>query len=491
MLRYLIITGITFWSLFCIAQQTTTTLRGTVKDMETRQPVSGISVSVNNTTYSTQTEKDGTFRLSNIPLPAFELTFSAINYETRLIQLDADSAIKQIDVFLQKSTAILDEVIVAAVTDKNNWPRYGSTFRKDFLSYSPFSQKCEILNYGDIRFSNNKKDNILKAYSRVPIKIRNNALGYELTYRLEEYQHQFIPQIVLFKGYTQFTEMKGSRRKQEQWKKNRNTAYYGSLTHFLKALYEGNTTTEGYIVHLIKTIAYKDLQFYMPASADTIQASSIPQKLSSICQNRSDSAVLKMLTTKAVNWSANHLDKEPFSFSLNNDNTLYNVYFFIKDSLKKDQAFIYKFEIKDLQQIGQIQWQTAGSIIPDMKTIAKIKRYAIISPEQAEQQKVKLFYSQPANVNNFIIRKDGNIYLQFEDSWQITYTKETQEAEYIKEHSLPKENAGYQISLLSMTTKTPVRILPNGYYTDTYSLVTGAYWSYEKTDKMLPLDFIP
>ncbi|MGE9310350.1 carboxypeptidase-like regulatory domain-containing protein [Niabella sp. CJ426] len=50
-------------------------LTGKVTDKESGVALQGISVYVNNTTFSTQTDKDGSFRLANIPLFNFELVF--------------------------------------------------------------------------------------------------------------------------------------------------------------------------------------------------------------------------------------------------------------------------------------------------------------------------------------------------------------------------------------------------------------------------------
>ncbi|MCH5687277.1 hypothetical protein LWM68_25260 [Niabella sp. W65] len=104
---------------------------------------------------------------------------------------------------------------------------------------------------------------------------------------------------------------------------------------------------------------------------------------------------------------------------------------------------------------------------------------------------VKLFYSRPLNTSQFVTRLNGNLYLKFDDTWQVTYRKERKDKEYIEENALQNNDSGYQESTISMVGSQPVMILPNGYYIGTYSLITGVYWSYEKIDKMLPLDFKP
>ena len=487
--RYLLILIFLLEPLFSAAQNATITLSGKVTDITSGQPLNGISVYINNTTYSTQTEKDGTFSLSNIPLQTFELTFSAINYETLVMSLDTHTAIKPLDIHLKQNAVILNEVIVSGIS-ANRWPQYGATFTRDFFSYSKFSKNCEIVNPQVIRFRNNKKDNILKAYATEPLKIKNKALGYELTYWLEEYEHRFQQQIVQFKGYTQFAEMQGSKKKQNQWNKNRNAAYQGSLTHFLRSVYKGTTAEEGFIVNLIKTISYRDLELYLPVLTDTINQSILAAYITAILKNKPD-ADIKAQHLKTIQWLQNGHWYAPLSVSILSDNAKYAAYFFVKDIQPGEQVFVYRFDVKHQNSIPRIQWQTAGNIIADNKTIFKIDGSKSISAEHKDNLKVKLFYKQPLNAGDFVTRKGQHVYFRFDDSWQVSYTKENTESEYIEENSINKNNKAYQISVLSMVGREPVVLYPDGSYTGAYSLITGAYWSYEKMDKMLPLNFTP
>lgn len=468
-------------------------LTGKVTDKESGVALQGISVYVNNTTFSTQTDKDGNFRLANIPLLNFELVFSAVNYETQTLVIDSQTLITPINIQMQKSTALLNEVVVTANVDKNGWALYGSTFKKDFLSYSSFAKQCEIVNYPAMRFRQIKKDNVLKAYSKEPLKIKNNALGYELTYWLNEYEHQFATQVVLYKGNTQFTEMKGSKRKMQHWDKNRQIAYRGSLTHFIRSVYEGNTKEEGFVVNLIKTIPYKDVNLYIPEFTDTtsIHSSSALTRFIDDIYARKDNALAASKANSALQWLNSKRDRMPFIISLDAPEGMVQAYFFVKKSLVSDHVAVYRFDVKDTAAVKQIQWEAAGTIIPDQKALNRISGYQSITPYQRGHLKVKLFYSRPLNPNHFVSRHDNQLFLQFNDTWQITYTKESKDKEYIEENGLQNNDSGYQESTLSMTGLQPVMILPNGYYTGSYSFITGAYWSYEKADKMLPLDFKP
>lgn len=469
-------------------------VNGKVTDKESGLTLQGISVYINNTTYTTQTGQDGSFRLADIALTNFELIFSAVNYETQTMSIDARTALPPLNIQLQKSTATLNEVVVTAAVDKNGWAQYGSTFSKDFLSYSDFAQKCAIVNYQAIRFRRIKKDNILKAYSKEPLKIRNEALGYELTYWLDEYEHQFARQVVFYKGNAQFSEMKGGKRKTEYWNKNRQIAYRGSLTHFIRSVYEGTTAKEGFVVNLIKTVPYKDINLYIPAFADTTSiygAPALTKYIRNLYQAQTaDSTRAALQTNKAQQWLAAMRNRMPFIISLAGGKGV-QAYFFLKNSVVSDQVSVYRFDVSDTAAVRHIQWETAGTIVPDQKTLSRISGYEGISADQRGRLTVKLFYSRPLNTSHFVTQLNGNQYLKFDDTWQVTYIKERKDKEYIEENALQNNDSGHQESTLSMVGSQPVMILPNGYYIGTYSLITGAYWSYEKIDKMLPLDFKP
>jgi hypothetical protein len=48
-----------------------------------------------------------------------------------------------------------------------------------------------------------------------------------------------------------FEELRGDEKQQNTWKDNRASAYYGSMNHFLRALYAGTTATEGFQIYKI------------------------------------------------------------------------------------------------------------------------------------------------------------------------------------------------------------------------------------------------
>jgi len=69
--------------------------------------------------------------------------------------------------------------------------------------------------------------------------IENNALGYILKYDLSLFEYNLDTREFVYQGYPFFEEMPVNRKGLEKrWIENRQTAYYGSLMHFMRSLHD-------------------------------------------------------------------------------------------------------------------------------------------------------------------------------------------------------------------------------------------------------------
>ena len=59
---------------------------------------------------------------------------------------------------------------------------------------------------------------------------------------------------ITYLGYTKYENLKGGKRKQKKWKRNRLKAYNGSTIHFLKSLLNNNFKEEGFIINQFKRV---------------------------------------------------------------------------------------------------------------------------------------------------------------------------------------------------------------------------------------------
>ncbi|HEY4326510.1 MAG TPA: SusC/RagA family TonB-linked outer membrane protein [Mucilaginibacter sp.] len=120
--------------LLCVTEALaqTSTVTGTVKGKDDGLPLPGVTVVVKGTTKGTQTNTDGKFSLSNVPVGA-TLSFSFIGYQT--LQLPAVTA--PMNVVLAPSSSELKEVVVTSL---------GITAEKRTLGYSQTTVKSDVIN---------------------------------------------------------------------------------------------------------------------------------------------------------------------------------------------------------------------------------------------------------------------------------------------------------------------------------------------------------
>ena len=83
-------------------------VRGTVKEAATGEPVIGASVMVQGTTTGTITDIDGAYVLSGVPTGA-TLVYDCIGFRTVSVPVDGRSVI---DILLEEDSEFLDEVVV-------------------------------------------------------------------------------------------------------------------------------------------------------------------------------------------------------------------------------------------------------------------------------------------------------------------------------------------------------------------------------------------
>lgn len=98
------------------AQPNAGSIRGTVSDAKTQEPLAGVNVLLRGTVRGTTTNTHGKYLLGKIPAGTFDISFSLIGYTTQTIQqisIQPDSAV-HLDVSLTQSTLQTDQVVVTA-----------------------------------------------------------------------------------------------------------------------------------------------------------------------------------------------------------------------------------------------------------------------------------------------------------------------------------------------------------------------------------------
>ena len=246
-----------FTLLFSSEAFTQKLLKGVVMDAEKGSPVPKASVFLNNTSIGTMADNEGAFSLS-VPAGKYELIVSSVGYITHNQQItDAIDAFLTINLKLKAPE--LEEIIIEPY-EKDGWQKWGKWFTDNFVGTSEYGRNTKIKNPEVIKFRNSKKNNELTAIAIAPVILENKALGYRMTYQLEDFRYDFKNRYLFYAGYPFFENMDGSDRQKRGWEKAREDVYYGSTLHFMRALYRNRLSEEGFEVRRLKKIANAEKQ---------------------------------------------------------------------------------------------------------------------------------------------------------------------------------------------------------------------------------------
>ena len=219
------------------------TIEGRVLSLPDREPLQGVHVFLSGSKIGTVTDSTGSYKLYDIPPGAHRLTYSTIGYE----RLTEDILVEPrltffIDRTLRPHVYEMDEIVIQGVGAQQS--RDLDFFLRLFVGESVHSHHVEILNPEVLRFDR-RWWGVFTAHADAPIRIVNHALGYKITYYLNEFRYR--NKITRWKGEPHFEEMEPESAQQlAEWKENRKAAFYGSQRHFLLTLINNRLSEEGY-----------------------------------------------------------------------------------------------------------------------------------------------------------------------------------------------------------------------------------------------------
>lgn len=220
------------------------TIKGKVVNNSNGEPLPGSSVFISNSSKGTVSDKQGYFELDNIPVGKHDLVVSSIGYETNAFSFSTEQLPLHLRIEMEVKVRELPNVIVEASVEEG-WDKWGKMFTDNFIGSTPNALQCKIKNQDAIRFRYYKKSNRVIAWSDEPVILENKALGYKISYQLEDFEINFKSGTTAFAGYPFFEEMTKSRKR---WQRNRDKSYYGSMTHFMRSVYYDSLTNEGFEV---------------------------------------------------------------------------------------------------------------------------------------------------------------------------------------------------------------------------------------------------
>ena len=225
------------------------TVEGRVIDAEIQKPLQGVHVFFSGTKIGTITNPEGNYTLDNIPPGAHRMVVSMIGYGRKAYELVlGPDEHKTMDFGLKPVVYEMNEVFVGNLDEK--WKKQLQRFEDLFLGETRMAESVNILNPEVLRFDSNFWGR-LTAEALAPLQIENRALGYRITYYLEEFEHTGTR--TRWDGDPVFTELTSSDSlKQLRWEENRRKAFYGSLRHFFLSLLQDRVKEQGFILYNIR-----------------------------------------------------------------------------------------------------------------------------------------------------------------------------------------------------------------------------------------------
>jgi len=241
--------------LFCIPGAfSQTVLKGHVFSEDMHKPVASVSVYLNNTSIGTITNDDGQFILKGIPQGKFNLVATSVGYETYTTLLDLHDLPKDFEIVLKPKADELEGFSVLP-TDPNGWEKYGKYFILLMIGTTPNSNNTKLMNPEAVKFRLNE-GNILTAFAKEPLRITNYTLGYEIEYKLEEFEVNLNTALVNYTGYAFYKDM-GLKHPNRirRYRDARFETYKGSLLHFMRSFYANDLEVQGFEMRSLAMIS--------------------------------------------------------------------------------------------------------------------------------------------------------------------------------------------------------------------------------------------
>lgn len=233
-------------------QMSRCTVYGRVVDASTGEPLALVNVFLSNTMIGTTTDREGFYRLGNIPLGSHELVVSMMGYKVQTVPLRFGApSTTELNFRLERRVLQLPAIQVEAPRARD-WERNMAIFLREFLGQTPNARRCQITNpeYVDVVYD--KASGMMTATAAEPLEIINRALGYRIKTVLMEFSFGHGRCKYVVKPMFEELEPRNEAERQE-WARRRMEAYRGSFRHFYQALVKFRLKEEGFFVGAVRS----------------------------------------------------------------------------------------------------------------------------------------------------------------------------------------------------------------------------------------------
>lgn len=219
------------------------------------QKIEGASVFLSETTFGTVTNSEGLFEL-DAPAGQYTLVISHIGFKNVVFDFSTETLPELLRIELEEGQIALKEVVVEGEMSEEDRTYFLNRFKAEFIGTRLFSDACFLLNPEDLQFNYDRRRALLRVYAEKPLRLRNEALGYEIVYTLEYFAIE--GRRTSYLGYSRYLPLKGSKRKNRIWEENRRKAYAGSRRHFFRSVAQYSTAEEGFFISQFQRVQNKN-----------------------------------------------------------------------------------------------------------------------------------------------------------------------------------------------------------------------------------------
>ncbi|MBN2102920.1 carboxypeptidase-like regulatory domain-containing protein [bacterium] len=229
-------------------------IRGRVIDSKTKDPVYFADVFISNTTIGSATATDGTFKMNNIAPGCYKVVVHHIAYQTKVLHVNLLKE-KTVHLAVELVPRVLSGKRIEIVAEREKlWQKHFQEFRKAFLGKTENAKYCHFYHPEVIDFT--VRQGWLYASTDSLIRIRNQALGYDISLILENFRCG--PNQIKYQIYPVFRPMPVQALDDSiRWVRQRQKTYLGSFRHFLRAAYHQSLDQEGLELYEVKQVGNK------------------------------------------------------------------------------------------------------------------------------------------------------------------------------------------------------------------------------------------
>jgi hypothetical protein len=237
------------------------TIRGTVREVESGDPIEFANVYLASTTFGTAADAKGEFVLRGIPPGTYQLVASRVGFSPKAVTVQCTPGATVSKNFTLQSRILSGEGMDVEAPSREEWKRDFSEFRDEFVGTDEFGAQCTILNYDALVLRRDPETQELTASSFKPIEVVNMGLGYRVNVDLQTFTSRKQEGRILYEVFTRFEEIPTQDSSQlGLWQRNREKAYKGSRMHFLRAVALGKSDQERFRVYRGELRALRELR---------------------------------------------------------------------------------------------------------------------------------------------------------------------------------------------------------------------------------------